>query len=181
MDFTSNYFEIFGLPVSYQVDLTLLSDRYRSMQRKFHPDRYASKPAQEQRLAVQYAAVINQAYTELSSPLLRAQYLLSLKNMDSAMDSAGDVKITRDPQFLMQQIELREKLADLSEAEANDAFAILGEVAGQAKSDYIGLQQVFDQQYSCSDFQSAEETVAKMQFFSKLLNETEQLEQELDD
>ncbi len=175
MDFTSNYFEIFGLPVSYQVDLSLLADRYRSMQRKFHPDRYASKPAQEQRLAVQYSAVINQAYTEISSPLLRAQYLLSLQNMDSA----GDVKITRDPQFLMQQIELREKLADLSEA--NDAFALLGEVAGQAESDYIGLQQVFDQQYIRSDFQGAEETVAKMQFFSKLLNETEQLEQELDD
>lgn len=175
MDFTSNYFEIFGLPVSYQVDLPLLADRYRSMQRKFHPDRYARKPAQEQRLAVQYAAVINQAYTELSSPLLRAQYLLSLQNMDG--DS--DVKITRDPQFLMQQIELREKLADLSEA--NDAFAILDEVAGQAESDYIGLQQVFDQQYSHSDFQGAEETVAKMQFFCKLLNETEQLEQELDD
>lgn len=175
MDFTSNYFEIFGLPVSYQVDLSLLADRYLSMQRKFHPDRYARKPAQEQRLAVQYAAVINQAYTELSSPLLRAQYLLSLQNMDGD----GDVKITRDPQFLMQQIELREKLADLSEA--NDAFAILDEVAGQAESDYIGLQQVFDQQYSHSDFQGAEETVAKMQFFSKLLNETEQLEQELDD
>ncbi|MCL4131037.1 UNVERIFIED_CONTAM: hypothetical protein GTU68_006214 [Idotea baltica] len=151
------------------------------MQRKFHPDRYVSKPAQEQRLAVQYASVINQAYTELGSPLLRAQYLLSLKNMDSAMDGAGDIKITRDPQFLMQQIELREKLADLSEAQANDAFAILGEVAGQAESDYIGLQQVFDQQYSRSDFKGAEETVAKMQFFSKLLNETEQLEQELDD
>jgi molecular chaperone HscB len=175
VDFTSNYFEIFGLPVSYQVDLSLLADRYRSMQRKFHPDRYARKPAQEQRLAVQYAAVINQAHTELSSPLLRAQYLLSLQNMDGD----GDVKITRDPQFLMQQIELREKLADLSEA--NDAFAILDEVAGQAESDYIGLQQVFDQQYSHSDFQGAEETVAKMQFFSKLLNETEQLEQELDD
>ena len=175
MDFTSNYFEMFGLPVNYQVDLSLLADRYRSMQRKFHPDRYASKPAQEQRLAVQYAAVINQAYTELSSPLLRAQYLLSLQNMEGV----GDVQITRDPQFLMQQIELREQLADLSEA--NDAFAILDEVAGQAESDYVGLQQVFDQQYSRSEFQYAAETVAKMQFFSKLLNETEQLEQELDD
>ena len=80
---------MFGLPVNYQVDLSLLADRYRSMQRKFHPDRYASKPAQEQRLAVQYAAVINQAYTELSSPLLRAQYLLSLQNMEGV----GDVQI----------------------------------------------------------------------------------------
>jgi len=175
VDFTSNYFEIFGLPVNYQVDLSLLSDRYRSMQREFHPDRYASKPAQEQRLAVQYAAVINQAYTELGSPLLRAQYLLSLQNMDGV----GDEQITRDPQFLMRQIELREKLADLSEA--NDAFAILDEVAGQVESEYIGLQQVFDQQYSRSELQGAAETVAKMQFFSKLLREVEELEQELDD
>lgn len=175
MDFTSNYFEIFGLPVSYQVDLSLLADRYRRMQREFHPDRYVSKPAQEQRLAVQYSTVINQAYTELGSPLLRAQYLLSLENMEGA----GDAQITRDPQFLMQQIELREKLANL--AEANDAFAILDEVAGQVESEYIGLQQVFDQQYNRTKFQDAAETVAKMQFFSKLLREVEELEQELDD
>ena len=175
MDFTSNYFELFGLPVNYQVDLSLLADRYRSMQREFHPDRYASKPAQEQRLAVQYASVINQAYTELGSPLLRAQYLLSLQNVDGT----GDAQITRDPQFLMQQIEFREKLADLSEE--NDAFAILGEVAGQAESEYIGLQKLFDQQYSSSELQGAAETVTKMQFFNKLLREVEELEQELDD
>ena len=74
MDFTSNYFEIFGLPVSYQIDLALLADRYHDMQKEFHPDRYAGKPAQEQRLAVQYASIINQAYSDLKSPLCRAQY-----------------------------------------------------------------------------------------------------------
>mgnify|MGYP001822535329 CR=1 FL=1 len=175
MDFTSNYFEIFGLPVSYQVDLSLLSERYRDMQREFHPDRYANKPAQEQRLAVQYAGVINQAFSELKSPLLRAQYLLSLKNIEGQ----GDARITRDPLFLMQQIELREKLADASQA--GDAFSLLEEVAEEAESEYSALQKVFDQQYSHSLFQDALETVAKMQFFSKLLVEVEQREHELDD
>jgi len=175
VDFTSNYFELFGLPQSYHVDLKLLADRYHGMQREFHPDRYAGKPAQEQRLAVQYAAVINQAYSQLSSPLLRAQYLLSLQNIDDA----GDTKITRDPQFLMQQIELREKLADLSDAD--DAFTALEEVADAVESEYIELQTVFDQQYSQSRLQEAMETVAKMQFFNKLLIEVEQLEHELDD
>lgn len=175
MDFTSNYFEIFGLPISYQVDLSLLSERYRDMQREFHPDRYANKPAQEQRLAIQYAAVINQAFSELKSPLLRAQYLLSLKNIEDK----GDAHITRDPLFLMQQIELREKLADLTQAD--DAFSMLEEVAEAAESEYIELQKIFDDQYSQSKFQEALETVAKMQFFSKLLIEVEQREHELDD
>lgn len=175
MDFTSNYFELFGLPESYQVDLALLANRYHDMQREFHPDRYAGKPAQEQRLAVQYAAVINQAYSDLKSPLCRAQYLLSLKNLDVS----GDAHITRDPLFLMQQIELRETLAELRDAD--DPFVVLEGVAQEVASQYLELQEIFGRQYNQAGFQDAIETVAKMQFFSKLLNEVEQLEQELDD
>lgn len=175
MDFTSNYYELFGLPVGFQVDLTLLEDRYRRMQREFHPDRYAGKPSQEQRLAVQYASVINQAFATLKSPLLRAQYLLSLQHIDSA----GDTQITRDPAFLMRQIELREKLAEVSTA-ANP-FEALALVADEAEAEYRELQAVFEGQYIEAAFQDAAETVAKMQFFKKLLVEVEQLEHELDD
>jgi molecular chaperone HscB len=175
VDFSSNYFEVFGLPVSYQVDSELLEDRYHRMQREFHPDRYAGKPSQEQRLAVQYASVINQAFTTLKSPLLRAQYLLTLQNIDST----GDAQITTDPEFLMRQIELREKLAEVSAA-AN-AFESLESVAGAAEAEYRELQSVFEGQYARAAFQDALETVAKMQFFKKLLVEVEQLEHELDD
>lgn len=175
MDFTSNYYELFGLPVDFQVDLTLLEDRYRRMQREFHPDRYTGKPSQEQRLAVQYASVINQAFVTLKSPLLRAQYLLSLQHIDST----GDAQITRDPAFLMRQIELREKLAEVSAA-ANP-FEALALVADEAEAEYRELQAVFEGQYIEAAFQDAAETVAKMQFFKKLLVEVEQLEHELDD
>lgn len=174
MDFTSNYFEIFGLPVGYQVDLELLANRYHQMQREFHPDRYINKPSQEQRLAVQYAAVINQAYTELKSPLLRAQYLLSL----SEIEGSGEASITRDPTFLMQQIELREALSEVREAD--EPFVVLDRVAVEAREQYADLQREFGQQYSQADVEDAVDTVAKMQFFSKLLNEVEQFEQELD-
>ena len=44
--------------------------------------------------------------------------------------------------FLMQQIELREKLADT--AQANNAFCLLDEVAEAAESEYVALQKVFD-------------------------------------
>ena len=126
MDFTSNYFEIFGLPVSYQIDLALLADRYHDMQKEFHPETH----------------------------------------------------ITHDPLFLMRQIELREALSELREAE--EPFAELEAVAQDVSSQYVELQETFDRQYHQADFQNAIETVAKMQFFSKLLKEAEQLEQELD-
>ena len=175
MDFTSNYFEIFGLPVGYKIDLRLLADRYHQMQRKFHPDRYSTKPAQEQRLAVQYAAVIKQAYSELTSPLLRAQYLLSL----SGIEGEGETSITRDPIFLMQQIELREALSEVRDA--TEPLTVLDQVAEEARGQYDELQHLFGRQYVQADIKNAVDTVAKMQFFSKLLNEVEQLEQELDD
>lgn len=175
MDITDNFFDIFGLPVSYQVDLKLLAERYRNLQRQFHPDKYAEKPAREQRLAEQYAATINQAYSELKSPLRRAQYLLALQGVDIDTDSA----ITRDPEFLMEQMTLREALSDVRDAE--NPFAALTAVADEAGAHYRELQQAFAEQLQSDDMAQAGETVAKMQFFNKLLDEVQALEHEIDE
>ncbi|MEH6617511.1 MAG: Fe-S protein assembly co-chaperone HscB, partial [Porticoccus sp.] len=112
---------------------------------------------------------------ELKSPLLRARYLMSL----SGIEGSGEASITRDPTFLMQQIELREALSEVREA--SEPFVALGRVAEEARGQYADLQREFGQQYSQTDVENAIDTVAKMQFFSKLLNEVEQFEEELDD
>ncbi|WP_461518522.1 Fe-S protein assembly co-chaperone HscB [Porticoccus sp.] len=175
MDITSNYFEIFGLPIGYEVDLDLLAERYRGLQRQFHPDKYADKPAREQRLAEQYASILNQAYSELKSPLQRAQYLLHLKGVDAA----GDATITRDPSFLMEQMALREALSEVRDAA--DPFDALAQIADDASGHYLGLQKRFTGYMKSDEIQDALETVAKMQFFSKLLKEVTALEHELDE
>ena len=175
MDITSNYFDIFGLPVSYHIDLNLLADRYRDMQRQFHPDKYAGKSAREHRLAEQYAATLNQAYSELKSPLRRAQYLLALRDVDAS----GEAAVTRDPQFLMEQMALREALAEVREA--SDPFAALAQVAGDAGDCLQMLQCEFAEQIASEEIGGAQETVAKMQFFNKLLDEVQALEHELDE
>ena len=166
---------MFGLPVSYSVDLPLLAERYLQLQRQFHPDRVANKPAQEQRLAVQYTADINQAHATLKSPLMRAQYLLSIVEVDAS----GDTTVTSDMDFLMQQMELREALSEVSEA--SDPFQALEDIAGQAQIHFEQLQSEFASQYQQQDYEAAVNTVAKLQFYSKLLNEIEQREQDLDD
>ena len=110
-EFQRNYFELFDLPVGFWVDREQLGERYRQVQRELHPDRYAGASAHEQRLAVQYSALINEAYATLRKPLPRALYLLELSGL--SQESIAGQQI--DGGFLMVQIELREKLESIGE------------------------------------------------------------------
>lgn len=175
MDITSNYFKVFGLPVEYDIDLEQLSERYRDLQRQFHPDRHVAKTARERRLSEQYTTFINQAYVALKSPLLRAQYLLGIMGIEQD----DEVPRALEPDFLMEQMSLRETLAEVRDAE--DPAASLQEVSDQVTGHCASLQRQFSEQFRHADVHNATDTVAKMQFFYKLLKEVEQLEQELDD
>lgn len=172
---TSNFYEIFSLPSSWQVDRPVLDSRYRQLQREFHPDRFAAKGDVEKRLAVQTTSLINQAYETLKSPLKRAQYLLELEDLDAAQES----HITSDGQFLMQQIEFRETLGDLNETA--DPITALDTMRTDVQSQYLQLQNDFEAQHLAANYTDALDTVAKMQFFSKLLDEIDQREEELED
>ncbi|MDZ4262005.1 MAG: Fe-S protein assembly co-chaperone HscB, partial [Pseudomonadota bacterium] len=109
MDFHQNYFELFGLPVSYDLDDNALTERYRDLQKVFHPDHFASASDQERRLSLQQAAQINSAYDTLRDPLARARYLLTLQGLEYNDESST----IRDMEFLEEQMELRERLADI--------------------------------------------------------------------
>lgn len=60
-----DYFTLFGLPVRYTVDGSLLASRFQDLQRQFHPDRFANQPERERLMALQQAATINEAYQAL--------------------------------------------------------------------------------------------------------------------
>ncbi len=64
-----DYFTLFGLPVRYTVDGSLLASRFQDLQRQFHPDRFANQPERERLMALQQAATINEAYQALKHPL----------------------------------------------------------------------------------------------------------------
>jgi molecular chaperone HscB len=106
-----NYFELFNLPVSFDVDLSTLPQTYQQLQRLTHPDRFARGSEQEKLVAIQKNAQVNDAYSVLKSPLSRAEYLLSLRGIDLQHEQ----KTIKDTAFLMQQMEWREELSEISE------------------------------------------------------------------
>jgi molecular chaperone HscB len=174
-DFQRNYFQLFDLPVDFAVDLAQLGARYRQLQKELHPDRYAGASAHEQRLAVQYSALINEAYTTLRRPLSRVLYLLQLSGMTSA-DIAGQ---HIDGGFLITQMELREKLESMEGL--IDPESVLEHLVIEISEDITALQEQFSQAYAAGEMSAAASACVKMQYLDKLLQEAEQIESRLID
>jgi molecular chaperone HscB len=113
-------FTLFGLPRRFALDRAQLDASWRALQSKVHPDRFAAEGATAQRLAMQWAVRVNEAYRRLKDPLQRGTLLCELAGAPVNAES----NTAMPPAFLMQQMEWREALddaADLKAVEALDA------------------------------------------------------------
>lgn len=168
------HFALFDLQPGFRIDLEALGNRYRELVRTVHPDRFADASEREQRLAQSKAAELNDAYQTLKSVPRRALYLLALRG--DAMPLEATVQ---DPEFLLQQMQLREDLEDLQDNADLDGVA-------QFKRQLKSAQQRLEEDFAdCWDDAArrelAERLVRRMQFLDKLAQEVRQLEERLDD
>lgn len=168
-----NYFDLFDLPVDFAVDQQQLGVRYRQAQGELHPDRYAGASAHEQRLAVQYSALVNQAYATLRTPLSRAIYLLELRGISQQELTSQPV----DGGFLMMQMELREKLE--TSMDLVDPEPVLEHLIAEISQDIAAEQARFGGSWLAGDLPRASSACVKMQYLDKLLREAEQTEANL--
>ena len=176
MSNTSNHFELFQLPVSFQLDQAELAKRYHALQKVVHPDRYAGASATDQRLALQNAIQINEAYNTLRDPLQRAIYMLSLQGIEIAAETAT----LQDGAFLMQQITLRENLAAIPQ-QADPLAALDTLLAGISEQIAIQIAALTAWFIEPSESQAACTMVQKLQFLRKVQQEAESMDAELAD
>lgn len=172
---SQNFFEIFDLPVTFALDTAALAERYRDLQRAVHPDRFANASDRTRREAVQQAANINEAFQTLKSPLQRARYILQLKGV--RFDDEKDT--TYDSAFLMEQIELREALAEIKHNP--DALLKLNELMQDINQRVNAMLNELANELKNDQLEQAKALVHKLQFLHKLRIESENLEAELAD
>jgi len=177
-DFSRNYFELFGMPVDFLLDTRELAARYRELQKVVHPDRFAAAGGHSQRLSLQSATMVNEAYEWLKDPLKRAQYLLGLKGVETD----GQRQTLNAPAFLMEQMELREALARVREASDPQAELdlLVRQISQMIKTQVAQLAVQFEDS-SPAQLAAAAQTVQKMQFLNKLLAEAEAVDAELEE
>lgn len=173
-----NYFQLFDIKASFDIDLTQLSQTYQTLQKAVHPDRFAHASSQDQLLAVQKSAEINDAYQTLKQPLKRAGYILILRGVDlpNEQHTFGDTR------FLMRQMELREMLAEVKFAEnIDDAFENAQQELAEEYQQYFQLMSAQIQENSEVSNTAACDNLRKLKFYQKLNIEVERLEDSLFD
>ncbi len=168
-----NYFELFGLPVSFNLELAALSNTYRELQKQFHPDKFANASERDRLLALQKASEINDAFQTLKFTIPRAEYMLSL----AGVDIRAEQKTLRDPIFLMQQMEWRERVEEIGE-NADPETEIVGFEA-EIKREYQALESQMVRALESQAFEDAADLVRKLKFMAKLQDELECLEESL--
>ena len=178
-----NYFELFNIPVSFDVDLSVLPQTYQQLQRLTHPDKFASGSDQQKLVAIQKNAQVNDAYSVLKSPLSRAEYLLSLRGIDLQHEQ----QTIKDTAFLMQQMEWREELSEIADqADPLCALESLEDEINQTiKSDLTKLRNLLESERSLAEQSLAEQKAAdiirQLKFSYKMLSEIELKEDVLSD
>jgi molecular chaperone HscB len=174
MQLTQDYFELFELPCAFDIDFDTLSEQYRKLQRKYHPDKFVNGTDQERRVSIQKTAFVNEAYQTLKSPMRRARYLLTLGGVEF-----DDEKETHfDPAFLMEQMELRESLSELRTADnaTTELIQLIDGIARRKKELETQLAAALKTQ---GKEQDAKQLVQKMQFLIRLQQDADELEEEL--
>ena len=164
MQLSDDDFTLFGLPQRQAVDAAALASQWRALQAQVHPDRFASEGAAAQRLAMQWAVRVNEAYQRLKDPLKRAAYLCELRGVpinaenNTAMPGA----------FLMQQMEWREALDEAEDAAALQRLR--AEVDAARARALSSLDWLIDEQ---GDFGAAAKQVRALMFIERFAEDVE--------
>jgi molecular chaperone HscB len=130
-----------------------------------HPDRFAAEGAASQRIAMQWAVRVNEAYQRMRDPLKRAAYLCELNG--APINAENNTAMPTG--FLVQQMEWREALDEA--ASLSDVEALADAVATHHK---LALEQLQDMLDGQRDFLAAAQQVRALMFVERFAADVDQ-------
>ena len=165
MKLDSDDFELFGLQKSFALDRAALDVRWRALQGEVHPDKFAVEGAAAQRVAMQWAVRVNEAYQRLKDPLKRAAYLCELAG--EAINAENNTAMPSA--FLMQQMAWREALDETRGA--HEVQALADAVAAHRSNALKQLQSTLDEAH---DPKAAAQQVRALMFVERFVADLDQ-------
>jgi molecular chaperone HscB len=157
-------FVLLGLPRRFALDAATLGVRWRELQSRVHPDRFAAEGAAAQRLAMQWAVRVNEAHRRLKDPLTRATYLCELAG--HAVQGHNGAPVSQE--VLARQMQWHEALAEASSVDA--VKALDSEVAVRLKAVHDAVGSDLDDRH---DARAALPKLREWMFLARLRAEIE--------
>ena len=164
---TQNFFDIFNLPVLFNIDIDMLNHQYRTLQKTIHPDRFVNATDAEKKQSLQKSTQINDAYQVLKDPIKRASHIISLHQV--LKDN------TLPPDFLMQQMEWEEEFETINDLEQVQLFS--DKIDGEKKMLMDLLAMDLDEK---KDWESATNIIGKLKFITNLFLRIQQKKLSMD-
>lgn len=160
----ADYFQVFDLPPSFAVNVGELEKRFKTLQLRVHPDLFARNSEAERVVAADASALLNRAYQTLRHPSSRAQYMLQLKGREPLREGASTAV---DPALLMEVMEARESIPEVSDEELAAYRAIFGRKFEEGSKRMAGA-------FAKDDLDSVERELIRMQYYSRVLFEMDE-------
>jgi molecular chaperone HscB len=160
----SDDFELFALERRQSQDRAAIDARWKALQGEVHPDRHAAQGASAQRVAMQWATRVNEAYQRLKDPLRRAAYLCELNGAPIEAES----NTAMPTEFLVEQLEWREALDDAGSATEVERLA--ARVAGRQLDALAELERLLDVE---RDFAAGARQVRALMFVERFAHDVD--------
>tara|TARA_Y100000768_G_scaffold386611_1_gene375436 strand:+ start:11 stop:526 length:516 start_codon:yes stop_codon:yes gene_type:complete len=161
-----NYFELFVLKVSTQIDLKDLDDKFTLLQKQFHPDKFSNSSDVEKRIALQISSYLNDGYITLRDFISRVEYILKINKFNT-----DESKTLFDEEFLEEQIELNEWIERLKtdQVESNKASELTLDISNKMEA----LVKSINDYLSQTKYDMVWNSLAKYKFYRNHLIELE--------
>ncbi|CDJ42701.1 DnaJ domain-containing protein, putative [Eimeria tenella] len=156
-------FAIFDLPASFDVNLPVLSARYKQLQQQIHPDKAADKSDEEQALCEVHQRHIAAAVKTLQNPAARAEHLLLLQGRGSP--AALDDRIN-EREILIEVMQIHERLDSCKTRDDVD------KLASAVKETVDELEAQLSAAIMLEDLTEAKALIKRLRLYFRVLERT---------
>ena len=158
-----NFFELFNIEISVDINKSDLDEKVKILQNNFHPDKFTNGSDFEKRLALQISSYINDGYKVLGDIVLRVEYILKINNFNK--DESTTIN---DIDFLQEQIMYNELIESLKEnLEENVIDDNLSDIKLKLKNTINNIKL----SYQDREFEDMWQNLSKLRFYINNINE----------
>ena len=158
-----NFFELFNIEISVDINKSDLDEKVKILQNNFHPDKFTNGSDFEKRLALQISSYINDGYKILGDIVLRVEYILKINNFNK--DESTTIN---DIGFLQEQIMYNELIESLKEnLEENVIDDNLSDIKLKLKNTINNIKL----SYQDREFEDMWQNLSKIRFYINNINE----------